>query len=297
MLLNEAIEKITETIDDAEKLYGERWDSALVGGDSYHHAITSEQTQDVVARAADDSLNSSWLCDYLEAVSPGNVRLLLARIKELEQREMACSSFHAAGCEPVAWRWRWSDDAEGCWRYTEEQRETRGSVTAQPLYAAPPAPVIPEGWEPCSPEWIDRNGPCSCGESPRIAFGTTGTHYHPHIWHKPAPVAVPDDIPESVYEILCQACGGKAWKYADELWNACRAAMLKAGPVTGWIKCSERMPEEGGRYWCYVEEQNSLGKSHYQWNCSWNGNEWSGKALTGCVTHWMPLPAAPEQEV
>ncbi|MGF6438109.1 hypothetical protein [Kosakonia sp. 1610] len=136
MLLNEAIEKITETIDDAEKLYGERWDSALVGGDSYHHAITSEQTQDVVVRAADDSLNSSWLCDYLEAVSPGNVRLLLARIKELEQREMACSSFHAAGCEPVAWRWRWSDDEDGCWRYTEQQRENRGSVTAQPLYTA-----------------------------------------------------------------------------------------------------------------------------------------------------------------
>ncbi|MDU7347907.1 MAG: DUF551 domain-containing protein [Klebsiella grimontii] len=43
--------------------------------------------------------------------------------------------------EPVAWRWRWSDDAEGYWRYTEEQRETHGSVTAQPLYRhAQPAP-------------------------------------------------------------------------------------------------------------------------------------------------------------
>ncbi len=65
-----------------------------------------------------------------------------------------------------------------------------------------------------------------------------------------------------------------------------------------WIKCSERMPDEYGRYWCYVEEQNSLGKSHYQWNCSWNGDEWSDDALTGRVrvTHWMPLPAEPEQE-
>ncbi|WP_373421387.1 hypothetical protein [Cronobacter sakazakii] len=47
--------------------------------------------------------------------------------------------------EPVAWRWRWSDDAEGHWRYTEERRETRGSVTAVPLYTAPPAPVVPDG--------------------------------------------------------------------------------------------------------------------------------------------------------
>lgn len=60
-----------------------------------------------------------------------------------------------------------------------------------------------------------------------------------------------------------------------------------------WIPVSERVPEEGGRYWCYVEEQNSLGKSHYQWNCSWNGDVWSDKALTGRVTHWMPLPAGP----
>ncbi|MEM5356993.1 hypothetical protein [Enterobacter kobei] len=51
----------------------------------------------------------------------------------------------------------------------------------------------------------------------------------------PAPVFVPDDIPDSVYEILCQACGGgeKACNFADELWNACRAAMLHgAEPVT-----------------------------------------------------------------
>ncbi|HIF6392926.1 TPA: DUF551 domain-containing protein [Klebsiella pneumoniae] len=105
-------------------------------------------------------------------------------------------------------------------------------------------------------------------------------------------------------------------------WNACRAAMLQAGnspaqsdccpaqnhvspeqngdtPAKnqGWIPVNERMPEEGGRYWCYVEEQNSLGKSHYQWNCSWNGDVWSDKALTGRVTHWMPLPAAPQEAI
>ncbi|MEA8858875.1 DUF551 domain-containing protein [Citrobacter freundii] len=81
--------------------------------------------------------------------------------------------------------------------------------------------------------------------------------------------------------------------------EACRAAMLQAGnsPATPdtWIPVSERMPEEIGRYWCYVEEQNSLGKSHYQWNCSWNGEVWSDKALTGRVTHWMPLPSAPQR--
>lgn len=62
-----------------------------------------------------------------------------------------------------------------------------------------------------------------------------------------------------------------------------------------WISVSERLPEEGGRYWCYVEEQNSLGKSHYQWNCSWNGEIWGGAMMYGRVTHWMPMPAAPQE--
>ncbi len=44
--------------------------------------------------------------------------------------------------------------------------------------------------------------------------------------HAQQPV-VPEDIPDSVYEILCQACGGNAWMYSDALWNACRAAMLE----------------------------------------------------------------------
>ncbi len=122
----------------------------------------------------------------------------------------------------------------------------------------------------------------------------------PYAAPQPAPV-VRDEMP----------CGGAAYDYHDgyqDGWNACRAAMLQAEPVTSanklgkspvipdtWIPVSERLPEEGGRYWCYVEEQNSLGKSHYQWNCSWNGEIWGGAMMYGRVTHWMPLPAAPQE--
>ncbi|HGP1071263.1 TPA: DUF551 domain-containing protein [Klebsiella pneumoniae] len=83
-------------------------------------------------------------------------------------------------------------------------------------------------------------------------------------------------------------------------------AMLAAAPqspgsepatVPGkWIPVSEQLPEDSGRYWCYVEEQNDLGKSHYQWNCSWNGDRWWVESEGGgIVTHWMPLPAAPQE--
>lgn len=114
---------------------------------------------------------------------------------------------------------------------------------------------------------------------------------------------VPEDVRQAlskmVDEIIAELDGEE---------SACRAAMLQAEPVTTpnklgnspvipdtWIPVSERMPEEGGRYWCYVEEQNSLGKSHYQWNCSWNGEIWGGAMMYGRVTHWMPLPNPPKE--
>ncbi|HBV0797536.1 TPA: hypothetical protein MDM57_003483 [Klebsiella pneumoniae] len=59
-----------------------------------------------------------------------------------EIEELARMALAAMDSEPVQWRWRWSDDAEGYWRYTEEQRETRGSVTAQPLYRHAQQPVV-----------------------------------------------------------------------------------------------------------------------------------------------------------
>lgn len=98
-------------------------------------------------------------------------------------------------------------------------------------------------------------------------------------------------------------------------WKGCSAAMLQLSgnseqlehvsnrdelnsPATtdGWIPVSERMPEKSGRYWCYVEEQNDLGKSHYEWNCSWNGERWLVESENGGkVTHWQPLSAAPKE--
>lgn len=86
----------------------------------------------------------------------------------------------------------------------------------------------------------------------------------------------------------------------SETWGVKYIPLTGNSPVIAdcWVACSERMPEEIGRYWCYVEEQNSLGKSHYQWNCSWNGDRWWVECENGGrVTHWMPLPAAPQQEV
>lgn len=49
-----------------------------------------------------------------------------------------------------------------------------------------------------------------------------------HIKEQPAPV-VPESMPDSVYEILCAACGDKAWAYADLLWSECCKAIESGG--------------------------------------------------------------------
>lgn len=47
--------------------------------------------------------------------------------------------------------------------------------------------------------------------------------------------------------------------------------------IVTWKNAETDPPKEGGRYWCLIEEQNDLGKSHFQWNCSYHETEkrWS----------------------
>jgi hypothetical protein len=65
-----------------------------------------------------------------------------------------------------------------------------------------------------------------------------------------------------------------------------------------WVSVQDRLPEEGGRYWCYVKDINELGTSYFQWNCAYNEKEkrFSDSTLTNGenVTHWQPLSEPPK---
>ncbi|MGH2623943.1 MAG: DUF551 domain-containing protein [Sphingobacterium sp.] len=88
-----------------------------------------------------------------------------------------------------------------------------------------------------------------------------------------------------------------------DMWNACRAAML-AQPVShgykldgGWISCSEHLPESGqnvitlnncgGVFGGYVFKKYTDGSYVFV-----DAEEEYREDDT--ITHWMPLPAAPE---
>lgn len=117
----------------------------------------------------------------------------------------------------------------------------------------------------------------------------------------PAPTSVPaamemDDDFDSSFE------HGKAVG-----WNAYRAAMLQCAdgnsPVIpeSWVACSERMPEnKPGSYEYLVFEVLNNRVQHDYWNVPDAGDDcqftpfWNHYGRY--VTHWMPLPTAPQQE-
>ncbi len=98
-----------------------------------------------------------------------------------------------------------------------------------------------------------------------------------------------EEFPESVQDIV-EECASIAE-------NACRAAMIQgANPVQGWIPCSDRMPEFYFPVLVTDEHEDMAialpvyldagGRCAFQLS---NGDIF-------IATHWMPLPAAPQQE-
>ena len=245
----------------------------------------------------------------------------------------------AFGAEPVAWQWEYRDKRH----VTNDQRRAKivaadGEVLVQPLYTAPPAPVVPDEMtkrKACSEysgriEVIEgyRNGWNAC----RAAMLQADNHTEQHLdmvdhfvdankKDKDVTLINEGNIPATQIKPVADLYGitsptgsettftfdaSEASSFVGSDWSVqeyvelerYQQAVAGNSPVTPdtWIPVSERIPDEIGRYWCYVEEQNSLGKSHFQWNCSWNSERWWVEGGGGTVTHWMPLAEPPRNK-
>ncbi len=62
----------------------------------------------------------------------------------------------------------------------------------------------------------------------------------------------------------------------------------------GWIPVSERMPEAEGHYLVWANASRIDGYCDHLAIATYQGGEWSNE-FNWLVTHWMPLPAAPQE--
>ena len=66
-----------------------------------------------------------------------------------------------------------------------------------------------------------------------------------------------------------------------------------------WIKCSEKMPENGKNVLVVIKEDGytdiCVGETHGEGNWMINGEFWYEKSAPE-ITHWMSLPKLPENE-
>ena len=171
-----------------------------------------------------------------------------------------------------------------------------------PLFTAPPSPVaVPEGYRLQPISEYD----AMCAAMLQGAEPVTTTYTLPantpckdapeHIWLQTAGV-----WPENGEFSELTWCSDN--QHQDDTLYVRADVVTGNSPVIpdGWVSCSERMPEDeqevivqnkmGYRYVSYFDEHSGLFfdmRGGNQMNCIEHI----------FVTHWMPMPAAPQQEV
>ncbi|MEA4382335.1 DUF551 domain-containing protein [Klebsiella pneumoniae] len=136
---------------------------------------------------------------------------------------------------------------------------------------------------------------------------------------EPAPV-LPEKCPAEIRDLLASHSDALFNDDdAQEIWNACRAAMHQVGnspaqsdccqaqnhvspeqngdtpaQSQGWIQVSERMPEAEGHYLVWTNASRIDGYCDHLAIATYQGGGWSNE-FNWLVTHWMPLPAGPQE--
>ncbi|HII3286990.1 TPA: DUF551 domain-containing protein [Enterobacter roggenkampii] len=133
----------------------------------------------------------------------------------------------------------------------------------------------------------------------------------------PAPVSVPDEVISAIENLKRTLVNCNRYNYCSDavkrLEGACRTAMLQGAdgnsPVIpdGWVACSERMPDDDDFVYIWPRPDFGVELHVGQYcECHPKGDGWYAQVyeqnygIEWCpitVTHWMPLPAAPQQEV
>ncbi|EPA4601885.1 DUF551 domain-containing protein [Salmonella enterica] len=239
-----------------------------------------------------------------------------AQIFELKLARIALASLEA---EPVAWAHRLINKRNGVvhpWVYgSAEACPSEGdifNIEVMPLYTAPPAPVsVPAAME------IDDDFDSAFEHGKAV-----GWNAYRAAMLQAEPVSNSDELPLDYLQghkdglewaaQLAEANHPQTgdWLYDDpiDLARAIRKGpdmpTVQGGnsPVTpdGWISCSERMPDKGQRVLVCVDFDSStvtplVKDAEYTGSTFRIGHNTINTTGETSVTHWMPLPAPPQQ--
>ncbi|ECE0936527.1 DUF551 domain-containing protein [Salmonella enterica subsp. enterica] len=228
-----------------------------------------------------------------------------------EAEELARIVLASLEAEPIGFRCRRNDNL-GDWSYVyhrEPDDFERKHLVIEGIYAAPPAPVVPEEKPIPNPLRM-----YAVDAVAAIAEVRGWNACRAAMLHSAEPASNHEELPLDYLQgqkdglewaaQLAEANHPQTgdWLYDDplELAKAIRKGpdmpeFDGPTPVTpdGWISCSERMPDKLIPVMVMYEDGE-------MWSAMWNGNRWDdGTEYPNphSVTHWREMPAAPKQEV
>ena len=304
IMTDERIGDVIKMAQEAAKIYGGEWDSALIAENPGNnvHGIVSDHIESVVVRADDDSLHSSWVCDYLESVSPAFV---IAALYELQERRKAAMDSELV--VPVV-----PEEMTPEMMLAVQLNSELGAYAVSNLSGA--YDLFAEFWKvACRAAMLQAGNSPVIPESCSAQFGN-----FQHYWHSKGYVMVPKEPTEAMCDIshigVDVYCGitddneyySIGGAEAAKVWKAMLAAAPQlpgSEPATvpgKWIPVSERMPPPRyevlvGRWW----------GEKPRWCCKWatyipghpdsQSSGWLIPGASWTPTHWMPLPAAPQE--
>ena len=208
---------------------------------------------------------------WRETYGPGSNVVLPAE----EAEELARIALASLEAEPIGFRCRRNDNL-GDWSYVyhrEPDDFERKHLVIEGIYAAPPAPVVPE-------EMYWQDAPVE-GSSKAAAYATG--------WN---------DCREAMLQ------SGNFRENKDSSTNNFRKIpeASTSSPVTpdGWISCSERIPDDKQYVWCWGKSYGWTECDTFEGYYDWSRNKWwavtdNGEEPASKVTHWMPLPEPPQE--